>query len=170
MTALTRFLTALWAVFLVFAAAGPAAAQGADVSLGIADFDNSQPVEITSESLSVNQQAGNATFEGNVIVGQGEMVLTCDRMVVEYGADEGGRNDIRVIWLYGGVTFVGPSEAAEADSATYTLADETIVLTGNVLVTQGATAISSDRLIYNLQSGSGRMEGRVKTILNPGSN
>lgn len=169
MTAFARFLSALGVIAAILSA-GPAAAQGANVSLGIADFDSSQPVEITSESLSLNQQAGNAVFEGNVIVGQGEMVLTCDRMVVEYGQGDGGRNQIRVIRMFGGVTLVGPSEAAESEEAVYTLAEETVVLSGNVLVTQGATAISSDRLIYNLRDGSGRMEGSVKTILNPESN
>jgi lipopolysaccharide export system protein LptA len=36
-----------------------------------------------------------------------------------------------------------------------------LVMSGNVLVTQGPTALSADRLIYDLQSGDGRMEGNV---------
>ncbi len=166
MTVIARCLSALWAVLLLSATA--ALGQGADVSLGIDNHDGDQPVEITSEELSLDQRGGNATFTGNVIVGQGELVMTCERMVVEYGPDEAGDNEIKVIRMYGGVTFVGPDEAAESDDAVYTLADEVIVLTGNVLVTQGSTALSSEKLTYNLQSGAGRMEGNVKTILNPG--
>lgn len=167
MNVITRLIFALCAALLLWTPA--ALAQGADVTLGIDNHDSEQPVEITSEELSLNQQDGNATFTGNVIVGQGELVMTCERMVVEYGRDEQGKNKIRIIRMFGGVTFVGPDEAAESDSAVYTLAEEVIVLTGNVLVTQGTTALSSDRLTYNLQSGAGRMEGNVKTILNPGS-
>ncbi len=164
---LRHHLTA--AICAAFVLAQPAAAQGTSVSLGVGNHNTSQPVEITSEELSLDQAAGSATFEGNVIVGQGDLVLTSDRMVVEYGPNaDTGANEIKVIRLYGGVTFVGPTEAAEARDAVYTLADETIVLIGNVLVTQGATALSADRMDYNLRSGAGTMTGQVKTILNPG--
>ena len=166
MTVHRFFLAAFCAVLLL---SQPLAAQGTSVSLGVNDHDSDQPVEITSEELSLDQAAGKATFTGNVIVGQGDLVLTCERMIVEYGPDEAtGNDEIKVIRLFGGVTFVGPDEAAESQDAVYTLADETIVLTGNVLVTQGATALSADRLVYNLQTGAGTMTGRVKTILNPG--
>ncbi|MAQ86059.1 lipopolysaccharide transport periplasmic protein LptA [Psychromarinibacter halotolerans] len=162
-----RLIAALWAVTLL--AAAPAFGQ-ATVRLGVENHDSAQPVEITSEELSLNQQGGTATFTGGVIVGQGDVVMTCERMVVEYGSGDEGGNEIRVIRMFGGVTFAGPTEAAEAEEAVYTLSEDTIVLTGNVLVTQGATALSSDRLTYNLASGAGQMEGRVKTILNPGNN
>lgn len=170
MTAPIRLLSALWAIFFL-ALAPMATAQGTSISLGVQNHDSGQPVEITSDSLSVNQAEGNATFTGNVIVGQGDLVLTCDRMVVEYAPDpDTGRSEIQVIRMFGGVTFVGPSEAAEAETAVYTLAAETIIMSGNVLVTQGATAISADNMVYNLATGAGNMTGRVKTILNPGSN
>lgn len=143
-------------------------AQGASVSLGLGDYDSSQPIEITSEELAVDQQAGTATFSGNVIVGQGDLRMTCERMLVEYGPDPAtGESDIRVIRMFGGVTVVTAEEAAEADSAIYTLADETLVMQGDVLVTQGPTAISADKMTYNLRTGNGQMEGRVKTILQP---
>lgn len=146
-----------------------ASAQGGGISLGIENHNSAQPVEITSEELSLNQAAGQATFTGNVIVGQGDLVMTCERMIVEYGADATtGRDEIQVIRMFGGVSFIGPDEAAESQEAVYTLAANTVVLSGNVLVTQGVTAVSADSLTYNLQSGSGTMQGNVKTILNPG--
>ncbi|WP_172297990.1 lipopolysaccharide transport periplasmic protein LptA [Pseudoruegeria sp. HB172150] len=168
MIAAARISAAL--VSLALLLTPPALAQGTSVSLGIEGHDSTQPVEITSEQLSVNQQSGQAEFTGNVIVGQGDLVMTCERMLVEYGSGDGGNNEIRLIRMFGGVTFVGSSEAAEADEAVYTLAEDTIVLTGNVLVTQGATAISGNQLTYNLQSGSGAVSGNVKTVLNPGQN
>lgn len=160
-----RLIAAVWA--LALAGAVPAWPQ-ASVSLGVENHRADAPVEITSEELSLDQASGKAVFTGNVIVGQGDLVLTCDRMEVEYAPDAGtGRNEIEVIRLFGGVTFVGPTEAAEADTAVYTLDEEIIVLTGNVLVTQGPTAISGDRLTYNLATGEGTMSGRVRTVLNP---
>lgn len=150
---------------------GPTLAQGASVNLGVRDHDSSTPVEITSESLSLDQEAGRASFENDVFVRQGDMTLTCDQMVVEYGADaDSGREEIQRIVMSGGVTFASPTEAAESDNAVYDLPSNTIVMTGNVLVTQGRTALSSDRLTYNLDTGAGQMTGNVKTVLQQASN
>lgn len=151
--------------------AGPVLAQGASVNLGVRDHDSSTPVEITSESLSLDQEAGRANFTKDVFVRQGDMTLTCDEMVVEYGLDaETGREEIQRILMNGGVTFASPSEAAESDAAIYDLPSNTIVMTGNVLVTQGSTALSSDRLTYDLDTGAGQMTGNVKTVLRRASN
>lgn len=168
-----RMILGAFALGLVLSVSGATgvAAQGTGISLGISDHDSSQPVEITSEELSVDQNSGSATFTGNVIVGQGDITMTCDVMRVEYGPDpDTGANQIRVIRMSGGVTFVSTSDAAEADNAVYDLLGERLVMTGNVLVTQGTTALSSDKLTYDLNAGSGVMEGRVKTILQAGRN
>lgn len=171
MTLFRTFRALCTALVLSVMASGFAWAQGASVNLGVNQHDTSAPFEITSENLELNQESGTASFNGNVFVRQGEITLTCDRMIVEYAPDaETGRDEIRTIRLSGGVTFVSPSEAAEADSAVYDLASERLVMSGNVLVTQGSTALSSDRLTYNLATGSGVMEGNVKTVLQQAGN
>lgn len=153
-------------VCLALTPPGAANAQGASISLGVSAYDASSPVEITSASLELDQTNGSAIFTGDVIVVQGGMTMTCDRMVVTYGTNaRTGENEIRTIRMFGGVTFVGPADAAESQSAVYSLTSASLVMSGNVLVTQGPTAMSSDRLIYNLTSGTGRLEGNVKTIL-----
>jgi lipopolysaccharide export system protein LptA len=37
-----------------------------------------------------------------------------------------------------------------------------------VLLTQGTTTISGERLVYNLDAGTGTMDGRVQTVFTPG--
>jgi len=161
------FALGLW---LILGPQSMALAQGSKVALG-GNHDSSLPVEITSEQLQVDQEKGVAEFSGDVIVGQGNITMTCSLMRVEYAANsDTGKNEIRVIRMFGGVTFVGDGEAAESDTAVYTLANDTLIMTDNVLLTQGSTALSSDKLTYNLKSGEGLMEGRVKTILQPKSN
>ncbi len=163
-------LTAVCACLLMLTTGG-ALAQGTSVSLGVENHDSSVPLEITSEELDLDQTNGNATFVGDVIARQAGITMTCDRMLVEYEPNpETGKNEIQVIRMFGGVTFASAEEAAESHQAVYTLANEIMVMTGNVLVTQGATALSSDRLTYNLDTGEGLMEGNVKTILQQGSN
>jgi len=40
------------------------------------------------------------------------------------------------------------------------------VLSGNVLLVQGQTAITADRMHVDTTAGTAKMEGRVKTVLN----
>ena len=143
----------------------PALAQGAKVAFGGLKQDTSLPVEITADSLEVNQTDGQATFSGNVLVGQGDMRLSAAKIVVEYDADGKG---IKTLHATGGVTIVNATDAAEAQEAVYTIASGNVVMTGNVLLTQGPNAISGERLVLNLRDATGVMEGRVKTVFTPG--
>jgi lipopolysaccharide export system protein LptA len=43
-------------------------------------------------------------------------------------------------------------------------------MTGDVLLTQGQAAIRGGRLVIDLKSGAGRMEGGVTTTFVPGGN
>jgi lipopolysaccharide export system protein LptA len=143
----------------------PAMAQQAQVAFGGLRQDTSLPVEIEADSLTVNNADGSAEFTGNVLVGQGDMRLTAGAIRVEYGAD--GKSINRLI-ASGGVTLANQSEAAEAQEAIYTIASGEVVMTGDVLLTQGQTALSGQKLVIDLKAGTGRMEGRVQTTFIPG--
>ncbi|MEL7154824.1 MAG: LptA/OstA family protein, partial [Pseudomonadota bacterium] len=41
----------------------------------------------------------------------------------------------------------------------------TIIMTGEVLLTQGLSALTSDRMVVDLDAGTAQMTGRVKTVL-----
>lgn len=144
-----------------------AAAQGADISFGGMRQDTSLPVEVTADSLKVDQAGGAATFDGNVLVAQGEMRLSAGRVLVVY-AEGAGR--IAELKASGGVTFVTPSEAAEAQEAVYDIGAGQLVLTGDVIVSQGPTALSANRMTVDLRTGTGQMEGRVRTVFQPSGN
>ena len=70
----------------------------------------------------------------------------------------------------GSVTFVNGPEAAEGETADYSVPDGTMLLTGNVILTQGQNVLSGERLVVNMDDGTGVMEGRVKSILQTGGN
>ncbi len=159
----------IWLTIAFCLASACALAQGTGVALGGFGYDEALPVEITADSLDVNQTDGSATFEGNVVIGQGEMRLSAAKVVVEYGEDAEGNTEIKRLIATGGVTLVSADEAAEANSATYSVTDATISLTGSVLVTQGPTAMSGDAMVINLETGNGTIEGNVRTLLNTGS-
>lgn len=148
--------------------AGVVVAQEASVSFGTEPHDSTQPVEVSSDRLEIDQTDGTAIFTGNVVVVQGELRLTADRVRVEYG-DEPPR-EIERIYAFENVVLVSPTEAAEGDEAVYEVATRSVLMTGNVLLTQELNAVSGDRLTIDLESGTGVVEGRVRTILRTGGN
>lgn len=139
-----------------------AGAEGTSVAFGSMRADPTLPVEVTAETLDVNQADGSAEFRGNVLVGQGEMRLSADRVLVIYNRAADG---IERLEATGDVVLVSGPDAAQADRAEYTIASGVIVMTGDVLLTQGPNALTSDRMTVNLITGTANMVGRVKTIL-----
>jgi len=160
----TFFKTALICAAVFFAA--PSFAQ-TNINLGVINADPTAAVEITADNLSVDQTSGKAIFQGNVVVGQGDLRISAGRIEVIY-SDAGG--NISSLLASNGVTFVSATEAAEAATANYDLIAGTLIMQGDVLLTQGASAISADTMSVNLSTGAAQMEGRVRTIFNQGDN
>lgn len=159
------------AVCALAATASIAGAQSTTLAFGDMAIDPDMPIELSADQLSVSQPDGVATFSGDVRVAQGDLRMTAAEMVIEYveGAD-GARNRISRLLASGGVTVVTPAEAAEAQEAVYSIDAGTVVMTGEVLLTQGANAISGDKLTIDLVAGTGSFEGRVRTVLQGGGN
>lgn len=140
-------------------------AQGASVAFGTIAQDTSLPVEISSDELAVDQQTGTAIFTGTVVIGQGDMRLSAQRVMVVYRDTQDG---IARLEATGGVTLVSGADAAEAERADYSIDDGTIVMRGNVLLAQGASALSADMMTIRLRDGTARMSGNVRTRLQTG--
>jgi lipopolysaccharide export system protein LptA len=142
-----------------------APAQEAKIAFGDLKQDTSLPVEVTSETFSVNNADGTAVFSGGVVVTQGEMKLAAAEVRVKYNADQ---SSIEELIASGGVIVTNLGDAAEAKEAVYTIASGQIVLTGDVLLTQGPSAMSGQKLRISLKDGTGVMEGGVTTTFVPG--
>ena len=152
---------------LFVALVGPALSQEAKVEFGGLKQDTSLPVNVEADSLAVNNGDGSAVFKGNVAVSQGEMKMSAAEVKVTYGAEGKGISSLHAT---GGVTIANLAEAAEAQEAVYTIDSGTIVMTGNVLLTQGGSTLSGQKLTIHLKDGTGVMEGRVSTTFIPGGN
>ncbi|MCK0140219.1 LptA/OstA family protein [Aliiroseovarius sp. F47248L] len=141
----------------------------AQVAFGGLKHDSTLPVEISADQLQVDQSDGSATFSGNVQIGQGDMRLSAGRVRVEYATGADTTGEISRLLASDGVTLVNGAEAAEAREAIYTISSGVIVMTGDVILTQGQNALASEKLTVNLQSGTGTMDGRVKSIIQTGA-
>ncbi|MEZ5714619.1 MAG: lipopolysaccharide transport periplasmic protein LptA [Paracoccaceae bacterium] len=159
-----RLLSSLLTVLALSLLPVAALAQGAQIAFGKVKQDTTQPVEVTADNLAVNQNDGTAVFTGNVLIGQGQMRLSAPRVQVYYN-DEGNR--IQRMQATGGVTLVSGDDAAEAAQADYNIDTGMIHMQGNVLLVQKKSALTAETMVVDTKSGTARMEGRVKTVLQP---
>lgn len=150
----------LIAIIATLTLSSPAGAQ-TNINLGGISADPTAAVEVSADNLSVDQDTGTAIFTGNVMIGQGNLRLSAQSVRVVYSEATG---DIAQLKATGGVTFVTDTEAAEATDADYNLTTGQLILSGNVLLTQGASALSADKMSIDLTSGNAQMSGRVRTI------
>lgn len=143
----------------------------ADAALAQAGFGAAQnvnaPVEVTADALQVDQQTGLATFTGNVLIGQGDMRLSADRVTVTYA--ENNPQKISKLQAQGNVTLASGKDAAEAQAADYDVASGNVVLTGDVLLTQGQNVLAGEKVTVNLATGTANASGRVRSVLQPGA-
>ncbi len=146
----------------------PLTATAQTVAFGGVKADTSAPVEVSADSLSVDQGSGSATFTGKVVIGQGQMRLSADSVRVEYG--DAARSKIRRLHATGNVTLVSGPDAAEAAEAVYEVDSGQVTLKGNVMLAQGQNVLSGNSMVVNLKTGSATVEGRVRSILQPGGN
>lgn len=172
-----RGRAAAFALFAALAAAGAGRAQDADSPFGSFKHDASQPIEITADSLQVNQSEQTATFKGEVVAGQGTLRLTAERVVVDYGEGEGesggaeaapGTGRIERLRAEGSVFLSNGSETAKGEWADYDVSGGIVTMGGEVVLTQGENAISGESLRIDLNAGTGEISGgRVRSVFTP---
>lgn len=139
-------------------AAAPAHAQ-------MEKHDSSQPIEVVSDQLEVQQNKNLAIFTGNVDAVQGDMHLKADKVTVHYrndanaeakaeaaGATTGGT--ISKIVAEGHVFVSSPRETGQGDVGVYDVDAHKITLEGKqVVLTQGKNVIHGTRAVMNLATG-----------------
>lgn len=153
-------------VLVAMLMASPAVAQEVNIRFGQSLRLDSSPLEVTADQLEVDQATGSTVFTGNVLAVQGAMRITAGMLRLSYepGATAGSQR-IGQLTASGGVTMVTAAEAIESREAVYSMTAQTLEMTGDVVLVQGANMLSGDRFVANLRSGSGQMIGRVRTII-----
>lgn len=124
-----------------------------------------QPVEITADLFTVDENVQEAVFTGNVVVVHPSVKVWADKVVATYG--EGGTTDIETFEATGAVRLETPEQIATGDRAVFTPGDQLLRLTGNVQVTNSGGTIDAGELVVNLETnvstftsrGGGRVTG-----------
>ena len=163
------------------APAPPAAAGG-----GGGVFSGGGPIDVSSDSQErVDPQ--HIRFTGKVEVIQGQARLRSPQIDLFYpprgqpaagdhAATSGGTlGKIERAEAEGPVYYITPTQSAKGDHGTYIAADDSITLTGNVVLTQGQSVSTGDKVVMHQKTGqavltataSGSNKGRVRGVFYP---
>lgn len=163
----TRFTLALLAAG---ALAGAALAQPSGATR------NPDLLDVSAENFEVFEAEGRALYSGDVNAVRGDARLRADRVNVFFRASATGAFEtITRLVAEGEVYYVTEGEVAHGDAGVYDVENDTIVLTGDVVLTQGCNVSTGRRLVANLTTGVSRLEGagedetggRVRSIFFP---
>lgn len=154
----------------------------AEAQLAGGGKDNSkEPIDISSDTLEVDQTQQIAVFTGNVVANQGNMHLRSDRMNVYYRKKDGEAapgapiptappatkpdgtaatpSAIYKIVVEGNVVMATPEEAAQGAHGVYEVDARLFHLTENVILTRGKNILRGTKLDYNLANGRSVLVG-----------
>lgn len=153
-------------ILLLAFLAAPALAQDVQIRFGQSLRLDGSALEVTADSLTVDQATGASEFSGNVLAVQGGMRISAESLRLEYErVGQSGSQRIGRVIASGGVLMATPDEAIEARGAVYSLTDQTLEMTGGVMLVQGANTLSGERFFADLRAGTGSMQGRVRTVI-----
>lgn len=121
---------------------------------------NKGPIEITSDTLEVDQNENVALFTGKVVAVQADMQLTADRMKVFYlGKSDPAekpantQQSISKIEVDGNVFMTTPTETARGLSGVYNAEKDELTLTGDVVLTKDKNVLKGASLVYDMGTG-----------------
>lgn len=106
-----------------------------------------EPVIITSQTLTADNRAKTALFEGNVVAKRGDMTLFADKMTVYYSEEKGGSN-IRKIDAEGNVKLIKDKRIVTSKFATYFAEEEKVVFTGEPVASEQDNVVKGTKMIF----------------------
>lgn len=161
---------------LVFAAAVAAGSatfgqQGAPMFGGFLS-DSSDPISIDADRLEWSQQSGQdvLVYSGDVVAERGEMSISAGRLAVFLPAESGAGRTFDRIEASGNVSIQAGEQTASAQLAIMDMVAQTVVMTGDVALFDGANEMAGDSLTIDLATGGwqlGTGAERVRTVVNP---
>lgn len=143
--------------------------------------DSRLPLDIEADHSELFNPENRAVWTGNVNVVQGTSSLRADRIEVFFDGQStgsgptGNLGNIERIVATGNVFYTTPEQRARGDRGVYLLAEETITLTGDVVITQGEDVFTATRFVTDLVTGNSSFGeagdgARVRMVIHPRGN
>jgi lipopolysaccharide export system protein LptA len=140
-----------------------------------------EPIAYGADHTEANAKDHTFTYTGRVEMIQGEARLRADNIKVFTAPPRGdatanGWGAVERIVAEGNIYYVTPDQTMKGDHGVYTQGDNTMVLTGEVVLTQGQSLMTGNRLTYNSVTGqltidanpvNNAAKGRVRGVFYP---
>lgn len=152
--------------------AQPGAASQAEASTHKAEPTNEQPINIEANHFEMLLAENQATYTGSVVAVQGDYEIQANKLTLFFDDD----NEIVSMKADGAPAKLSnnaenPAITVTGDQMEYRLADSTIRISGNSILTQGEDKVMAEVILYNLDSEHAQafstQGGRVKLTLDP---
>jgi lipopolysaccharide export system protein LptA len=160
MNRLTAVTLAAWAALGLTLSAGSALAQIAPSS--------DAPVDVTADRLEAINEECRAIWSGSAEAVQDQSRLRANTITLINVKTAGRCGVLDRMEAVGEVFYVTPQQTVRSDSAIYTAANDTIVMSGQVVVAQGTNVLRGDRLSIVVKTGKATMETGAKGRGKPG--
>ena len=122
------------------------------------DWDETAPLDIQSQQMSVNFQKHEIVFQGGVKVTQADFSLTAREVRAVFGEKA---EDIRKIVAQGEVIIRKADKVARGQEAVYNRAEAVIVLRGDPYLEQGSNHIQGEEIRVFLNDNRMDIQGGV---------
>lgn len=142
--------------------------------------DFTQPIEIESNHDELDLRANILTFRDNVIIQQGTLRITADRLDVVSEGDEAGAGEVFIASgtpaTYQQEVEPGILVEASAEEIRYDSRDRVLTLNGNAQMKQSNNQVNANRITYFVEEQRVTAERdedsdeRVRTIFQPRNN
>ena len=125
--------------------------------------DRTEPIEFNSDRLIFNQEENQAELFDEVKIIQGKTVLSAEYVKAIYSET----NKLEKVFAERNIELKSEQDIAKADTAIYSLKENSISLIGNARLIQGANNIMADQILINTKTGLTQLLGSVKTVISP---
>ena len=102
---------------------------------------------------------GEYTPTGFSLRGRAEVFQGGNRLRADAIVGTTAEGELRRLEATGGVYFVTPAQTMRGDRVVYDLTTDEVVVTGDVVLSQGQNVLTGGRLVYNVRTEAARMEG-----------
>lgn len=141
---------------IVLAAAALASSSAMTAPSANLGLSLNQPIAVNADTFLADLNGETGTYTGNVIVSQGPVRLHADRVTVLAPGGKASRMEAA-----GHVIVDSPSGQALGDNGIYNVAEQTLRLTGNVVLTKDANVMRGSTLEVAMDTGLAHMTGGV---------
>ena len=139
------------------------------LALGIPAVTGAQS-DATRQPVQYGADSGEYTNDGFALRGRAEVTQGTNRLRADAIRGYTTNGQLSRVEATGNVYFVTPDQSMRGDRAVYTLNDGQVLVTGDVILTQGQNVLTGGRLVYNVRTESARIESggnRVRGVFYP---